>query len=71
MRGCGVRADGPGPWHLDLRERLAAQAEALGLVRVSGSSWCSAHDRDRFYSHRASGGRDGRMVAFLGMPPER
>ena len=71
MQGCGLPAPGSGPWHLDLRERLAAQAEALGITRVSGSSWCSSHHPDRFYSHRASGGRDGRMVAFLGMPPER
>ena len=71
MQGCGAPAEGPGPWHLDLRERLATQASALGITRVSLSPWCSAHDRDRFYSHRASGGRDGRMVAYLGMPPER
>jgi copper oxidase (laccase) domain-containing protein len=69
MRGCGASADGPGPWHLDLRDTLAGQAGKLGLTRVSLSTWCSAHDRDRFYSHRASGGRDGRMVAFLGMAP--
>jgi polyphenol oxidase len=71
MHGCGVSADGAGPWHLDLRERLVAQANGLGITRVTVSGWCTAHDRDRFYSHRASGGRDGRMVAFLGMPPER
>jgi len=71
MQGCGAVADGPGPWHLDLRETLAAQAGALGLTRITSSTWCSAHDRDRFYSHRASGGHDGRMVAFLGMLPVR
>jgi YfiH family protein len=71
MLGCGAATDGPGPWHLDLRGRLATQAAGLGVTRVTGSTWCSAHHRDRFYSHRASGGRDGRMVAFLGMQPER
>ena len=71
MQGCGAPADGPGPWHLDLRERLAAEAAELGITHVTLSTWCSAHHRDRFYSHRASGGRDGRMVAFLGMQPER
>jgi polyphenol oxidase len=71
MQGCGIPIEGPGPWHLDLREQLAAQALRLGITRVTGSTWCSAHDRDRFYSHRASAGRDGRMVAFLGIPPER
>ncbi|HXG44357.1 MAG TPA: polyphenol oxidase family protein [Gemmatimonadales bacterium] len=64
---CGVPAEGPGPWHLDLREVLASQARALGVPRISVSTWCSAHDRDRFFSHRASRGRDGRMVAYLGM----
>lgn len=57
-----------GPAHLDLRAILARRAEALGIERVTSSPWCSAHDRDRFFSHRASGGRDGRMVAYLGMP---
>jgi YfiH family protein len=71
MLGCGAATDGPGPWHLDLRGRLATQAAGLGVTRVTGSTWCSAHHRDHFYSHRTSGGRDGRMVAFLGMQPER
>ena len=53
---------------LDLREVLAAQARALGIKDVSISPWCTADDRDRFFSHRASGGRDGRMVAYLGRP---
>ena len=57
-----------GPGQLDLREFLARRARALGLADVSISPWCSAHDRDRFFSHRASGGRDGRMVAYLGIP---
>ena len=63
--GLPVR-DGPVP--LDLRGVLARQARELGLEDVSVSPWCSAHDRDRFFSHRASGGRDGRMVAYLGRP---
>ena len=58
----------PGPGRLDLRSVLVQRAQALGLSDVSVSPWCSAHDRDRFFSHRASGGRDGRMVAFAGMP---
>jgi copper oxidase (laccase) domain-containing protein len=37
-------------------------------VAVTVSGWCSAHDRPSFYSHRASGGTDGRMVAYVGMP---
>ncbi|HKT59985.1 MAG TPA: polyphenol oxidase family protein [Gemmatimonadales bacterium] len=68
MTGCGVAAQGPGPWHLDLRERLAAEGRQLGIEQISTSGWCSAHDRASFYSHRASRGADGRMVAYLGVP---
>lgn len=68
MAGCGVPAEGPGPWHLDLRERLASEARRLGIERLTTSGWCSAHDRVSFYSHRASRGADGRMVAYLGVP---
>lgn len=67
MAGCGVPAEGSGPWHLDLRSTLLDQARSLGLTQTSSSPWCSAHDRSSFYSHRASGGTDGRMVAYLGM----
>jgi polyphenol oxidase len=68
MTGCGLAATGAGPWHLDLRDHLARQAERLGVGQVTVSSWCSAHDRTSFYSHRASQGSDGRMVAYLGLP---
>ena len=52
--------------HLDLRAILCDQAAVLGVSQRSCSPWCSAHDRDRFFSHRASRGEDGRMVAYLG-----
>lgn len=68
MEGCGLSADGPGPFHLDLRQHLSAEARKLGIGTITESDWCSAHDRDRFYSHRRSGGADGRMVAYVGMP---
>jgi purine-nucleoside/S-methyl-5'-thioadenosine phosphorylase / adenosine deaminase len=67
MAGCGAPAPRSGPWHLDLRDRLVDQARQLGIAEVSSSPWCSAHDRSKFFSHRASGGGDGRMVAYLGM----
>jgi YfiH family protein len=53
---------------LDLRAILTQQARKLGIVEISVSPWCSAEERDRFYSHRGSRGRDGRMVAYLGRP---
>jgi copper oxidase (laccase) domain-containing protein len=71
MKGCGAAAKDPGPWYLDLRHTLAEQAKALGISAITTSSWCSAHDRSFFYSHRASRGSDGRMVAYLGLCPSR
>jgi len=68
LEAFGLPAEGPGPWHLDVRDQLERQARTLGVAEVTRSEWCSAHDRDRFYSHRASGGVDGRMVAYLGRP---
>ncbi len=69
VEGCGGEAVGAGPWHVDLRERLQIEARELGLTQVTTSGWCSAHDRTSFYSHRASRGADGRMVAYIGMLP--
>lgn len=57
-----------GPSYVDLRSILAARAANLGIREVTISTFCTAHHRDRFYSHRASGGSDGRMVAYLGRP---
>ena len=56
------------PGQLDLREVLAARAAKLGIREVSRSPHCTACERDRFFSHRGSSGRDGRMVAYLGRP---
>jgi polyphenol oxidase len=67
LQGCGVPAVGAGPWHFDLREHLIDQGRAMGISQITGSAWCSAHDRPTFYSHRASGGSDGRMVAYIGV----
>jgi YfiH family protein len=56
------------PAHVDLRSILAARAATLGVGAVTVSAYCTAHHNDRFYSHRASKGRDGRLVAYLGRP---
>ena len=68
MAGCGAPHQGAGPFHLDLRSRLMDEARAMGIGTITSSEWCSAHDRDQFYSHRRSLGADGRMVAYVGMP---
>jgi len=57
-----------GQSYVDLRSILAARAANLGIREVTISTYCTAHHQHRFYSHRASGGRDGRMVAYLGKP---
>lgn len=67
MAGVGAAHDGPGPWQLDLRAVLAEQARALGVGEVTVSDHCSAREAGHFHSHRRSGGRDGRMVAWLGV----
>jgi YfiH family protein len=54
--------------YLDLRSILTEQAEALGIGEVTSSTLCTASRRDLFFSHRGSGGMDGRMAAYLGIP---
>ena len=66
---CGLAAPSGGKGLLDLRARLAEQAVHLGSRHVSTSQFCSKHDETLFFSHRGSGGRDGRMVAYLGLLP--
>lgn len=63
-----VRFGMSGTVHVDLRAVLMRQARELGIGTISASPWCSAEGKDRFFSHRASRGRDGRMVAYLGRP---
>jgi hypothetical protein len=53
---------------LDVRANIVQRAKHAGVGRVSVSRWCTAHDRQAFYSHRGSGGTDGRMLAYLGRP---
>lgn len=62
------RRGAAGQSYVDLRSILAARAANLGIRQVTISTFCTAHNKDRFFSHRASGGRDGRMVAYLGRP---
>ena len=68
MAGIGKSARGAGPWRLDLREVLADQGRALGIEVVTQSGHSTADAEGHFFSHRKSGGGDGRMVAYLGYP---
>lgn len=68
MTSCGLACPGSGPWRADLHSVLTKQARGFGVENISTSQWCSMHDRPAFFSHRGSGGADGRMVAYLGIP---
>ena len=65
----GLPGNDGGKAPADLRAILTKQAGELGIKEVSTSAWCTAHDRGQFFSHRASRGSDGRMVAYLGILP--
>ena len=67
--GCGVAPPSGGRGMLDLRGLLAEQALQLGPANISTSQFCARHDGGTFFSHRGSGGKDGRMVAYLGLLP--
>lgn len=51
----------------DLRLALARRAEKAGVGEISTSPLCTSHDRERFFSHRASSD-GGRQLAYLGRP---
>lgn len=65
--GCGLAPPEGGKGRLDLRGVLAGQARREGVKNLSASPWCSAHDSPQFFSHRRSGGTDGRMAAYLAL----
>lgn len=65
---CGKQVDGEGHTCLDLRRQLAEQADVLGVGEITVSENCTATAAEHFFSHRRSGGRDGRQVAYLGIP---
>jgi len=68
LEAFGVRGDLPGPWNIDIRERLKDEATDLGVSEITLSDWCTVHDADRFFSFRQAAGVGGRMVAYLGYP---
>ncbi|HEY8393239.1 MAG TPA: peptidoglycan editing factor PgeF [Thermaerobacter sp.] len=57
--------------HLDLwqaNRRILIDA-GLRNENISVAGLCTACDTERFYSHRASGGRTGRMAGLIGIRP--
>lgn len=67
--GCGLAPPAAGRGGLDLRAALREQALHLGLENISTSQFCTRHEPALFFSHRGSGGADGRQVAYLGLLP--
>lgn len=57
----GRTVDVPTP--VDLRDIIAGQARAAGVRTIVESPWCTRHNNDRFYSHRA--GDTGRQLGVL------
>ena len=53
--------------HVDLRSLIAEQASELGVQKITVSEYCTRHDNDRFFSHRA--GDAGRQIAVIAARP--
>lgn len=51
------------PGHVDLRSLIAEHASELGVQKITVSEYCTRHDNDRFFSHRA--GDAGRQIAVV------
>lgn len=60
-----VRRTGKKPT-LDLWSSNRAQLESAGVERIVVTGECTASHSARYFSHRASGGRTGRMLAVIG-----
>jgi YfiH family protein len=58
-----------GRWQADLAGLARRRLAALGITQVSGGTWCTFGDRERFFSHRRDGhlhaGKGGRMAALI------
>ena len=51
------------PGHVDLRSLIAEHASDLGVQKITVSEFCTRHDNERFFSHRA--GDAGRQIAVI------
>jgi polyphenol oxidase len=51
------------PGHVDLRSLIAEHATELGVQKITASEYCTRHDNDRFFSHRA--GDAGRQISVI------
>ena len=57
-----------GRWQADLVGLAKRRLNALGVEDISGGTWCTFADRERFYSHRRDG-KGGRMAGLIWRVP--
>jgi YfiH family protein len=55
---------GQGKFHADIYRLARQRLDALGISRVYGGSFCTHHQRDKFFSYRRDG-VTGRMGTFV------
>jgi len=67
-----INATRPGHWLLDLWETNVRMLVSAGMPRanITVMGLCTACNTSRFYSHRGSGGRTGRMMAVARLLPD-
>jgi polyphenol oxidase len=61
----------PPHYEVDFAAEIVRQCRALGAKAIHDSGICTACDLDRYYSYRAEKGKTGRMLAMLGLNPNR
>ena len=54
----------PGHWRLDLYAVVRQRLASIGVTRVSGGGFCTATDRERFFSYRRDKAKE-RMAAVI------
>jgi YfiH family protein len=64
------RAGNADRWWCDLPELARRRLTALNVLEISGGTWCTASDPERFYSYRRDG-QTGRMAAVVWLDLEQ
>jgi YfiH family protein len=65
---CFTPTDVSGKWHADLAALARLRLRRLGISKISGGTWCTHSDAQRFFSYRRQ--RDeGRMATLAWITP--
>jgi polyphenol oxidase len=59
----------PPHYEVDFAAEIIRQCHALGVKEIRDSGLCTACDLDHYYSYRAEKGKNGRMLALIGLNP--